>query len=223
MRGAAALLLVFGLLACDRAPEPAGAPRPAYPAGTVLAVDGVPIRADEVERWVPVTRLLEPDKVLSHWRRLALANIVLPLRAGEALDPRGREAAYAHATHLRGLATERGALPEEVEHRDVTEGTWKDLGLIDWELARELEVGAWSEVYETVGGWAFFRLLERPAEFGPLSVVRIERAHACYLDPEAVRGLIDEALRTLPIEVVDPEWEALVPPIYLQNSPPRTP
>lgn len=228
-------LLALALLvpACDRgAGEPAPAPAE-HPLGTVLAVDGVPILAGEVDRWAAVTALLEPDKVAAHQRRLALANVVLPLRAAEALDPEGRRRAFARISHLRGLATELGRIPDDAERRDVAAGTWRQVGLVDWEVARGLEVGQWSEVYETPGGWAFLRLLERDAPVEPGETpsalspretgVRFERVHVFYLDPEGVRTVLDEALRALPIEIVDPEWERYVPPIFLQHAVSRTP
>lgn len=215
-------------LACDGRPE-APPPAPAdYPAGTVLAVDGVPVSQAEVDRWAAVTALIEPDKVEAHWRRLALANIVLPLRTSESLDPDGRRAAFAHAERLRGLAVELGRIPDDAEVHDIGVGTWHQVGLIDWEVARGLEVGAWSDVYETPGGWAFLRLLEPPdvplgAAPGSYAALRFERVHVFYLAPEGLRTLVDDALRKLPIEIVAPEWEPLVPPIYMQNTVQRTP
>jgi hypothetical protein len=213
-------------VACDTREAPPAPPR-VYPAGTVAAVDGVPVAQAEVDRWVALMALIEPDKVHAHWRRLALSNIVLPLRAAEALDPEGRQAAFQHAERLRGLAAEQGRIPDEADVHDVALGTWRDVGLIDWEVARGLEVGAWSSVYETPGGWAFVRLLEEPEEppdgaLGARTSLRFERVHVMYLAPEGLRLLVDEALRKLPIEVIDPAWEALLPPIYLQNAPQRT-
>jgi len=217
-------LMVWACNPRDEAP----APQPVYPAGTVLAVDGVPVSGAEVDRWAAVTRAIEPDKVQAHWRRLALANIVLPLRTSESLDPEGRRAAFAHAERLRGLATEVGRIPDDADVHDIAVGNWAQVGLIDWEVARALAVGAWSDVYETPGGWAFLRLLEEPdvapeADLGSQATLRFERVHVFYLAPEGLRTLIDEALRTLPIEVVDPEWEPFVPPVYLQHAVQRTP
>ncbi|MEZ6016426.1 MAG: hypothetical protein R3F49_15010 [Planctomycetota bacterium] len=217
LAGWVAAACLGGLAGCSD--EPLAAPAgPEYPAGTVLAIEGVPIGAEEVDRWAQVTAVLEPDKVQRHWRRLALSNVVLPMRAAEALDPEGRQGAFAEATRLRGLASELDRLPDDAKLRDVATGSWSQIGLIDWETARELEVGAWSPVYETPGGWAFFRVLEKPAEWGPIAPVTIERAHVFYLDPEGLRTLVADALHKLTIDIVDPEWEPLVPPIYLQHS-----
>lgn len=225
---AALAALTLALASCDHAPPPSPAPRPAYPAGTVLVLDGLPIAAADVDRWAAVIAPLEPDKVERHWRRLALSNVVMPIRAAEALDRPGHQAAFARAQALRASALERDRVPEEdlrpeTDFRDVAAGTWTRIGLVDWAIAKDLEVGAWSPLYETVGGFGFFRLLEKPEPFGPLSDVRLERVQVFYLDPAGVKTLVDEALRALPIEVVDPEWEALVPPAYLQNVTPRTP
>lgn len=226
-RRATGVCLALLAWACERTAE-APAPPPVYPAGTVLAVDGVPVSQAEVDRWAAVTAAIEPDKVQAHWRRLALANVVLPLRTSESLDPEGRRAAFAHAQRLRGLATELDRIPDDAEVHDVGFGTWAQVGLVDWEVARGLEVGEWSDVYETPGGWAFLRLLERPdvapeADLGSQAVLRFERVHVFYLAPEGLRTLVDEALRSLPIEIVDPAWEPLVPPIYLQHTVQRTP
>jgi len=210
--------------ACKKdAAEPAQPAPPVYPAGTVIAFDGLPISASEVERWVPVIAMMEPDKVERHWRRLALANFVLPFRAAETLDPAGRNEAYRAAQHLHGQAVELNRVPEGAEFVDVASGTFHDMGLADWYQAKDLEVGAWSPVYETLGGFAFYRLLEKPAQFGPRSPIRIERVQVHFLDPRGVRTVVDDALRALPIDIVDPEWEALVPPLYLQNLVKRHP
>lgn len=227
--GAAMLLTAALGGGCSDPVAPPAPPAVAPPPGTVLLVDGLPVGAAEVDRWVRVTSLLEPDKVPNHWRRLALANIVLPIRVAEALDPAGHRAAFAEGQRLRGLALELDRVPDDATHADratvcdTAEGAWNDLGLVDWEIARELPVGSWSPLYETIGGYAFFRLLERPAEWGPLARVRIERVQVFFLAPDGVRMLVDDALRKLPIDIVDPEWEALVPPLYLQNSTRRTP
>jgi len=229
-RPAAAAALALSLLAagCDVQQAPAPSVPKVYPAGTVVAVDGVAVAASEVDRWAAVTALLEPDKVHAHWRRLALSNIVLPLRASEALDPEGRRAAFADAGRLRGLAVELDRIPDDAAVRDVAEGTWNQVGLIDWDVARGLAVGEWSEVYETPGGWAFLRLLERPEvapgeALGPHAALRFERVHVFYLAPEGLRTLVDDALRQLPVEVVEPDWEPLVPPLFLQHAVRRTP
>ncbi len=224
---ATGLCLALIVWACTPWDEVPATP-PVYPAGTVLAVDGVPVSKAEVDRWAAVTRAIEPDKVQAHWRRLALSNIVLPLRTSESLDPEGRRAAFAHAERLRGLATELGRIPDDADVHDIAVGNWAQVGLIDWEVARALAVGAWSDVYETPGGWAFLRLLEQPdvapeADLGSQAALRFERVHVFYLAPEGLRTLIEDALRKLPIEVVDPEWEPLVPPIYLQKAVQRTP
>jgi hypothetical protein len=228
-RTATLWLMVLALLApgCDPPAEPPSI-APDHPAGTVLTVDGVPVTQAEVDRWAAVTAMIEPDKVQAHWRRLALANIVLPLRTAESLDPEGRRAAFEQAERLRGLAVELDRIPEVAEVHDIGTGTWKQVGLIDWEVARGLAVGEWSDVYETPGGWAYLRLLERPdgppgEALGPHAELRFERVHVFYLAPEGLRTLVDDALRKLPIEVVDPEWEALVPPIFLQHAVQRTP
>jgi hypothetical protein len=218
---AAALALALGptLVGCNgggagETPSPV-TPAVTHPAGTVLAIDGLPITAEEVDRWLPFMRLLEPDKVTAHHRRLALANVVLPVKAATALDRAAHEEAYRAAQQLRNLAVELDSMPSEGAVVDYAEGDWSRVGLADWAIASELEVGEWSPVYETVGGFAFLRLIERPAELTGLSQVRFHRAHVFFFEPEGSKTLVDQALRSLPIEVVDPEWEALVPPLYL--------
>lgn len=201
----------------DTAPE---AP-PGYLAGTVLALDGRPITAEEVDRYVPAVGAIESEFALPSHRRKVLSNIVLPVAAGAALDPVRREETFLEAQALLAAARETGEVPPDVALPQTLSGTFKDIGLASWALAREMEPLTFSDLHETPGGWTFFRLIAVPPDgdmLSPHARFTIVRYDVPYLPREEARALIDDALDGFEISIVDPDWEALVPPIYLYKS-----
>ncbi|MEM9382120.1 MAG: hypothetical protein AAGB93_19350 [Planctomycetota bacterium] len=203
-------------------PEPDGAPEPpGYLEGTVLALDGRPITAEDVDRYVPAVATIESEFALPSHRRKVLSNIVLPVAAGAALDPTRREEAFLEAQALLAAARETGEVAPDVALPQTLTGTFKDIGLAPWALAREMEPLTFSDLHETPGAWTFFRLIAVPPDGDMLSAhaeFTIVRYDVPYLPREDARALIDDALNGFEITIVDPEWEALVAPIYLYKS-----
>lgn len=198
--------------------EPTPAPAPEVPEGTVLLVDQQPILASEVDRYVDAVRLIEPEFVLRDHRRKVLSNISIPIAAGAALDPASREEAFERAQRLLAASRETGQVPDDAPAPRVMTGTFKDVGLIPWAIATDLEPLTFSELHETPGAWTFFKLTATthpPGEFVGHSQVTIVRYDVPYLPTEAVRGLVQSAIGGFDVQVVDPEWEPLVPPLYL--------
>src|SRR5262245_46395179 len=146
----AVLLCALGVSLAACGPEPAGAPpKPVWPAGTVLALNGVAIAAEDVDELAQVYARLQPQFNEPHCRRLALTNVVFPRVAAQGIDAARREAAlaqaraYAQSLASGDLAREALAGPAEVERS----GVWKDLGLEAWSAAVDRLDDRWSEVH----------------------------------------------------------------------------
>ncbi|MEM1453400.1 MAG: hypothetical protein AAF726_23460 [Planctomycetota bacterium] len=189
-------------------------------------MDLQPISAEEVDRYVPALAAIEPEFSLPSHRRKVLSNIVLPVAAGAALDPIGRDEAFRQAQALLAAARETGEVPAEEALPQTLSGTFKDIGLASWALARNMEPLTFSDLHETPGSWTFFKLIAIPPDgdvASPQSQFTVVRYDVPYLPREEARAVIDEALRGFEITIVDPDWEALVPPLYLYKSgaPPR--
>lgn len=193
----ALLLLAFG---CSR-----GAPPRETPAGVVLRLSGVDIRAEEVDRLADRLSEIEPFFAQSHRRRIALTQLLFPLLTARAIAGEGREEARAQAEEFRRSRVEgaQGPLAAPLE------GDWRALGLGIWLEVSKLEPGRWSEVFEVPGAFVVARLLERGGEgaFGPHSL-RADLLQFPYL---ASRQEIDERVFDQQLEIVDPSWEKLVP------------
>lgn len=194
-----------------------------WPEGTVLAYGGEPISAEEVDRHLELIHLIEPHLVTTDHRRKALTNIVLPVAAGRVLFPDARQAAFERAQALAAEARETGRLPEGAPEANYLTGTWRDVGMPVWDEARRTEPGTYSQVIETPGAWTFVHVLavgvEPGEEFGPRTAVTVQRYDVPYIEREATRDLLQSAMDQLDLEIVDPEWEAVVPASLLY---PRT-
>lgn len=220
------LVALLPLLSCEKAPESPKAAPPAkvnWPEGTVLAIGGEPITAEEIDRYVDMVHVIEPHLVKRDHRRKSLTNVALPIAVGRALVPEAdRNAAFQEAERLAAVAKETGKVPEGVAEVQYLTGTWKEVGMTVWNEARSVPPGSFSGVLETPGAWTFVHLLATAAEpgepFGPITEITVQRYDVYYYDREGMRDLINDGLQQLRVEVVDPEWEAIVPPLYLYPS-----
>jgi len=223
----ACLTAAFPLASCEKSPGTPGSPvavTATWPDGTVLAVGGEPISGAEVDRYVEMVHVIEPHLVKQDHRRKALANVVLPIAVGRALVPKvDRDAAFREAQRLLSEARETGTLPEGAVEAQYLTGTWKEIGMTIWNEAQSTAPDSFTAVIETPGAWTFAKVLATnavPGEpFGPLTQVTVQRYDVYYYDREGMRNLIEDGLKELPFEVIDPEWEAVIPPLYLY---PRT-
>lgn len=219
-----------GLLGCGRddaaggAPPAAATPPTTWPAGTVLALGTEPVLAEEVDRHLDLIHLVEPHLVRSDHRRKALTNIVLPTVAARLLAPEERQAAFEHAQALAAEARETGRAPAGAPEPTYLTGTWKDVGMTLWDEARRTEPGAFTALIETPGAWTFAHVLAvgvEPGEpFGPTTQITVQRYDVPFLEREGTRALLQSTIDQLGLQVVDPEWAAVVPGALLYPSRP---
>lgn len=201
---------------------------PRLPEGTVLTVGGVPITAAQVDRYVGLMSGIEPQYVEADWRRKALTNIALPRAAAHAILPEERDAAFIEAQALHSHARETGDFPPGVTPKLVS-GTWKDVGMVEWVAAGEVRTGGFSPLVETPGGWTFAKVIastlaegEEPDAFTEYTLQVVEVQFVEMPDRQR-HDLIQDAIDDLPIVVVDPEWEAILPALYLYEGRDRDP
>lgn len=191
------------------APEP-----PAWPEGTVLAVDDVPLTLGEVDLVADAIAAVYPEYTRAHARRLALTNVVLP-RAAAA--NRFADARAAMLEVARQRLADLASGQEETGAIEIS-GRFGQLDLDLWLVARSLEPGAWDGPFELVGRWSLVRVdeIEVPDGFVEaalyrLSVIRFPyagRAEEHFLDAgEAIEAAIDGSR----LEFVDPAWRTVLP------------
>jgi hypothetical protein len=210
--GIAAALLALAS-ACERK-EPAGEQPPArsWPPGTVIAIDGEPILAEEVDLPSAWIERIEPGSSSQHLRRLSLTNVVIPRRIAGAIageEARGRARAEALAT-LQSLE----ALPEApatAGEPAAAEGDWLQLGIVAWGTAMDLAEGRWSGVVEDVGRFVLLRRMGQDQAPVPGAIrVRLELFEFPYLVGVG-RGALEQAYAQHRLEIVDPAWREIVP------------
>lgn len=234
--GRAALLAALAssalLPGCDDPQAPKATPRSpspilyaapgTYAEGTAFAIGGVPVMKADIEEYLPLMRMIDPHLVDTSLRRRALANIVLPIAAGQALDAEAYEAAFQKAQRIRAAVLETGIFPPDAPKANYLTGTWIDVGLVPFKAAAGMEPGTYSPLLESPAAFTFFKLvatnLQEGEAMGPQTELVIQRYDVPYLPDEASVELIQSAIDTLPLEIVDPEWEPIVPPILLYKS-----
>lgn len=204
----AAILLALG--GCAKT-QPA-----TWPEGAVLAVDTMPILASDVDEWLDTIALAMPASSKPGLRRLAITNIVLPRTIARLIDPARFASVYAAAEAARkdlvaGLPLGPGSPPVERVH-----GSWRGdgaLGLDVWGKARTAPIGEWSPVFESVGAFVLFRVVERPDEpWNVGTAVTVDRVVFPYLvDTFDPRGLIETGKQDMVLTIIDPAWGDLVP------------
>lgn len=220
---AAAITLLAGCSGGGDDPVPAA---PAPPEGTVISIDQVHLTADDIDRWLPAIELIDPHLVKASQRRRAFSNIVLPLAAGAALDPASRDEAFGRAQSILATTRETGTVPEGTPEPQVLTGTFVEVGLAPWAMALEMQIPSYSELFETPGAWTFFKLIAsnaEPGQFDGRTELTIVRYDIPYLPREATRTVVYEGMEQLPIRAYDPDWEAIIPPVYLYNKASRAP
>jgi hypothetical protein len=231
-RAALALMFAVPLGGCDdphvakpteKSPSPiVMAPEGAYPDGAAFALGGVPIMKDDIESLVPLMRMIDPHLVDSSLRRVALANAVLPIAAGVSLDPAAREDAFQRAQAVHTSVRETGVFPPGSPEPTLLTGSWKDVGLIPFNAAMSMEPGTYSGLLEAPGSWVFFKLiatnLVEGESFDAFTEITIQRYDVFYLAKEGSADLLQSGIDNLPLEIVDPEWEHIIPPILLYQS-----
>jgi hypothetical protein len=210
------LLALIAFPACSKPAAPARTAEPArsFPAGTVLAFDDVPIRADDVDPIASAFAIVEPQDSPTQLRRLALANSVFPRIAATGIDSARRDAAEKLARSYRE-SLERGELPSgplpgpmEIER----EGAFKELGFEFWRVAIDLAPGVWSPVLETPGSFHILRVKSRKESSHPgRTRLTIGAFDFPYLDGATARADIEAALDRSRLTILDESWRDAVP------------
>jgi len=191
-------------------PDPA-AERGDWPAGTVLAVDGLPISVDEIDLASVWVERIDPKAAERQLRRLALANVVLPRTLAELSAPeeraRARAEAEAQLARLRAGGA-KGPPGPDGGFGTVGEGNWQVLGIPLWGQATDWPADEWHLVEEP-GRFVVARRLARVDLPHPTALaVRVDTFLFPYLPPELdLEAAIDEHRLT----IVDPLWREIVP------------
>jgi hypothetical protein len=211
--------------ACERS-TPSKKSTRAWPTGTVLALNGEPILADDVDRAGGDFALVEPNDSLTHLRRLALTNVIFPRLATATADPAKRAEARATAERYRA-ALEAGTLPlgalvapMEVEKK----GGLSALGMEVWHYAQDAEIDRWSPVLETVGAFQVARLKKRITGRTPaMTDFTVGVFDFPYVDAGNPRVAIDAAIDRSRLEFVDESWREVVPTAWIYRMRGETP
>jgi len=210
-------LALAALVACGDAND-VGAESESWPAGTILALDGVPISIEEIDMALVPVDLVEMSKSDTHKQRLALTNIVLPravarLMAGEQF---ARARAAIEAVHRQAVAGELPGPPgPHGEYGQYRSGNWRELGLVAWGAALDAAPGEWSVVNEEVGAFLIVRVLHR--EDGPVpeaTKLELDVLSQPYLPPGVGTRDVEAKMGELRLTIVDPAWRTIVPEHY---------
>jgi hypothetical protein len=225
----AALALALALGGCAQEDAPAAqapAPQQSWPPGTVLAVEDLPILAEEVDRATVVVQRIERRAVDAQLRRLALTNVVLPraltrLFAGERRDAALAEAQAALARLRSG--TWVGPTPDGL-YGEARGGNFHRLGLELWAAGTDLPEGAWSEPLEQDGSFHLVRRVALRPSPVPLGVeVDLDVLAFPFTDPLSRAHELEAAYDRYRLTVVDPAWRELVPELLLYRMGAQSP
>jgi hypothetical protein len=203
-------VLFLCLAACSRDGAAPAPPEPAagdWPAGTVLAVDGVPVLAAEVEPLARAIAELYPEYTRPHCLRLALTNVSLPRAAVRSCEPERRE--QARAACERAQATLAG----DPSGTMALSGDWRALGLDLWAAARGLERGVWSAPTELIGRFALVRLDEQSGDDARSERLSLQLLEIPYgaREGETPQAAVARALDESRLTIVDRAWDEVVP------------
>jgi hypothetical protein len=203
------------LLACSKREAAAQTTTPAaWPAGTVLVLNDVPIRAEEVEELASSYAVLEPQDTPTQLRRLALSQSLFPRIAAAIIAPERRADALKLAESYRA-ALVAGQLPAgplsgpmEVERT----GAFVQLGFETWRAAIDLAPDAWSPVFETPGAFHVLRVKSRKeGSLASLTRLTIGAFDFPYLEAATVRTDLEAALDRSRLTILDDTWRDAVP------------
>jgi hypothetical protein len=209
-------LALIGLLpalgdSCARATPP---PARTWPAGTVLALNDVPITVDDVDAVGSIIARTEPQDALPQLRRIALTNVLFPRMAAAQLAGPKREEARALAKACKREADTGSSLegPRVGILRQEREGYFKAIGLEAWNYAVDAEIGRWSEPLETVGAFELVRVNERTRAGAPRDVfLKVTVVVVAYVDAADPRTGVEALLDRSKLEYVDDAWRDVVP------------
>lgn len=197
--------------------EKLGPPPPTWPAGTVLALNGVPISAGDVDDVASWYARLQPEDSPAQLRRLALSNVIFPRIAARGVDPELREKMRALARAYK-IALDSGTLPPGPltgPMENERKGIYGALGLEAWSTALDARPGRWSSVIETPGAFEIVRLKERGKQGAAIAIeLTLGVFDFAWIDPSKSRPTIDAALDHSKLVFVDESWRDYVPTLW---------
>ncbi len=208
---AVAAVLAVALVSCGHGSPP---PAHAWPAGTVLALNGTPISADEVDAIGSIIARTEPDYVLVQLRRIALTNVIFQRIAAIQIGGPRYEAARKTATDLAHALQSRqapDAARTDIVHADL-DGNFKSVGLEVWNWAIDAPIGTWSDPIEAEGAFGIVRVESRTPAPVPRSVMlKLSVWYVPYVPTGEATNPVDARLDRSNLEIVDEAWRDVVP------------
>lgn len=238
-RGLVPLALATAALACGKSEAVART----WPAGTVLAMNGVPILLDDVDEVASSVAMVDPSVTLPQLRRIALTNVIFPKIAAQGIDPAKRVEMQARAEEWRvtlAAADTSGARAKSVEAAEQdppdaassgaaapvereAKGNYRMLGVEVWRAAFDLEPGQWSPVIETAGAFHILSVVERGDASRPASLgFTLRMFDFPYLEPPATE-LVNQAIDRSKLVFVDESWRDFVPTLWQYRMGHRSP
>jgi hypothetical protein len=203
-----------GVLFCACRPSEPPKQQHTWPTGTVLALDDMPITADEVDAFGSMIARTEPEFVLTHLRRIALTNYVFQHKMALELGGARYEASRRIATELaRTLRAGEEPDPKRTDiFRGELQGNFKEVGLEAWNWAVDQPLGTWSDPIEVAGAFEVVRVESRNAASTARSVVmKVTLWIVPFMSSENPDKAIEDALDRAKIEYVDESWRDYVP------------
>ncbi|MEO6708432.1 MAG: hypothetical protein ABI054_11805 [Planctomycetota bacterium] len=211
IRASIAFVTLLALGACHEDPSARE-----WPAGTLVAIDDVPVTASEVAQDMLSVMLIEPESGEVQWKRQAFNAVSLPRAVQRAQVSKDARDKARRSIDEQFERIEKGTLIGPRQDGKVLgramEGTWQILGLTVWGNAMALERDQWSEVLEEPGGFVRVRLLERRETLEPAYTwLRVDRIEASYLLTDPTWRPRDEELQKHRLTILDPAWDTIVP------------
>ncbi len=194
------------------------ASRADWPAETVLALNGTPIRVPEVDAIASIIARAGEEHTLPHLRRIALTNVVLPLHAARQFAGETKRAAALDRAQTWRDALSRGATPPPSiapPLEEIVKGGFGATGLEVWNWALDCPLGEWSTPIETPGTWRVARVLERSVGLRPCDVVlRVEVCTFVWDTSASFKQDVESFIDRSKLEYVDEAWRDLVPTLW---------
>ena len=215
-RPALAGLLLAAHAACGAVScGPATPPATEWPAGTVLAVDGLALSGAEVDQVTAWVAAVLPSASEKEHRRRALTGHLFPRLTAEAAFASERTQALARAEQT--LADLRET-PAAVDSARVVSGDWGTIGLEVWAALQEARSGEWIGPLAGIGRLRLARCLERtPGPHPGLDLFEIEVRDFPFVPPGTDRNVLAEMTWDAELTIVDPAYERIVPLAWRAN------
>ncbi|QDU66292.1 hypothetical protein [Engelhardtia mirabilis] len=207
--------LAAGLLAVLSACGSGGSAGEQWPAGTVLAVDGLPLSGAEVDQVTAWVAAVMPGVSAREHRRRALTGHLFPRLTAEAAFGAARDGALAEA---KDLLAELRAEPTEPDPALALVGDWGTIGLEVWAALQDAPLGEWIGPIAGIGRLRLARCLDHaPGPHPGLDHFEIEVRDFPFVPPGTDRDALADLTWDTQLTIVDPEYERIVPLAWRAN------